>query len=81
MNRKMHAIFNQLGLTNREDRLIITSAIIGTDITTSANLTRNEAARLIDTLEQWTADGVAEQRITDAINTWITAQEENGGMQ
>jgi hypothetical protein len=76
MNRKMHAIFNQLGLTNREDRLIITSAIIGTDITTSANLTKNEAARLIDTLEQWMTDGVAEQRITDAINTWITAQEE-----
>ncbi|SRX93589.1 endodeoxyribonuclease RusA-like protein [Thermacetogenium phaeum DSM] [Mycobacterium shimoidei] len=52
-NRKMHALFRDLGLTEREDRLIVTSSILGFDVSTSSQLTVAEASKLIDTLDQW----------------------------
>lgn len=73
-NRLMHALFNQLGITNRDDRLIVSSEILGFPINTSTGLDKNEASRLIDTLDRWQQEGTAEQEITNALNQWATRQ-------
>jgi hypothetical protein len=76
----MHAIFRQLGLTDRNDRLTVTSHILGYDLTTSAGLTRNEARKLIDTLETWQLDHdypVAD-RVNDILNTAALEAEKEG---
>jgi hypothetical protein len=65
-NRRMHAIFRQLGLTDRNDRLTVTSHILGYDLKTSAGLTRNEARRLLDELEGWQLD--CDYPVADRIN-------------
>lgn len=49
-NRMMHALFNELQITDRDERLQITSRAIGRDVTSSSELTGDEAASLIDTL-------------------------------
>jgi hypothetical protein len=71
-NRKMHLLFRQLDLTDRDDRLTITTHILGYPITTSAGLTRDEARKLIDTLEIWQINNdeypVAD-RVNDILNT------------
>jgi hypothetical protein len=79
-NRKMHALFRELNLTERADRLTVTSHILGYDLTTSAGLTRNEARKLIDTLETWQLDHdypVAD-RVNDILNTAALEAEKEG---
>ena len=49
---KLHALFNANGLADRAERLAYTSGLIGRDIATSNELTRDEASRLIDHLER-----------------------------
>jgi hypothetical protein len=49
--RKMHAGFNDAGLTDRDARLRWVAALIGRDITTSSELTKAEASQVIDELE------------------------------
>lgn len=49
--RKMHAIFNQVGITDRAHRLEATRAIVGRDIGSANELTKTEAITLLDTLE------------------------------
>lgn len=56
-NRKMHALFREADITDRSDRLRLTSIVTGRDITTSSGLTRDEASTLIDQLEGWNVDG------------------------
>jgi hypothetical protein len=76
-NRRMHAIFRQLGLTDRNDRLTVTSHILGYDLTTSAGLTRNEAQRLLDQLESWQihdAEYPVQDRIREVLNTAALAE-------
>jgi hypothetical protein len=69
-SRKLHALFHQLDVNDRNDRLIITTHILGYHITSSAQLTKNEANRLIDTIESWflTAEYNAEDRVNDILN-------------
>ena len=50
-SRKMHAAFNDLGITDREQRLGYCTNLIGRQIETSKELTRDEASRVIDALE------------------------------
>jgi hypothetical protein len=73
-NRKMHALFRELNLTERADRLTVTSHILGYDLTTSAGLTRNEAQRLMDELEGWQIAGEADERINDILNEAALAE-------
>src|SRR6516162_4590791 len=73
-NRRMHAIFRQLGLTDRTDRLTVTSHILGYPLTTSAGLTRNEATQLLDQLETWQIHNEADERINDILNTAALAE-------
>jgi hypothetical protein len=52
---KMHACFNDLGITDREKRLEYTNRVLSRDkdqeVTSSKELTKAEAAKLIDALE------------------------------
>lgn len=53
--KKMHATLNEIGITGRNDRLRLASLISGREIASSNDLTKVEAARIIDALEsgQW----------------------------
>jgi hypothetical protein len=51
-SKKLHASFNDLGITDREQRLAYCTNLIGRDVTTSNDLTKDEASRVIDALEQ-----------------------------
>jgi hypothetical protein len=75
-NRKMHALFRQAGLTDRQDRLIVTGEILGYSLDTSAKLTGAEANTIIDTLEAWfdsTAPDI-DSRITNILQDWAARQ-------
>jgi hypothetical protein len=48
--RAMHATFNQLGITERQRRLDVTSAMIGRDVKSANELTVEEASTLLDML-------------------------------
>jgi hypothetical protein len=49
----MHAIFNELGITNRAERLTITRSLLSRgDLTSSNDLTREDASTLIDMLAE-----------------------------
>lgn len=50
--RKIMALFNEGGVTDRETRLQITIETIGREISSSSELTKDEAAKLIDRLER-----------------------------
>ncbi|MGH3500737.1 MAG: hypothetical protein ACRDQA_07545 [Nocardioidaceae bacterium] len=52
--KKMHATFNDLGVTDRDQRLIITSTAIGRTVGSANELTKDQAATLIDRLDQIT---------------------------
>lgn len=67
-NRKMHAQFRDAGITDRDDRLTVCSAILGFNLDTSSGLTVTEASKLIDTLEQWTQTGQTENQIREILN-------------
>lgn len=47
-NRLMHRMFHDLGISDRDERLEFTSAIVGRVLTSSTELTRGDASRLID---------------------------------
>ncbi|MEV0446091.1 AAA family ATPase [Streptomyces spectabilis] len=53
--RLMHATFNQLGFTERDDRLRATSLIVGHAVPSANNLTAAEAKTLLDTLTAYAA--------------------------
>lgn len=48
--QKMHALFNEQGITDRTDRLNYTSGVIGRDVSSSNDLTAAEASQLIEHL-------------------------------
>ncbi|MEU1152667.1 AAA family ATPase [Streptomyces sp. NPDC005918] len=48
--RLMHATFNQLGASGRDDRLRATSLIVGRDVPSANDLTGAEATTLLDTI-------------------------------
>lgn len=75
-NRKMHAVFRDVGLTDRQDRLIICGEIVGYNLTSSKDLTTVEASTIIDTLERWRDDpdvGV-DARLTEILQRWAARQ-------
>jgi hypothetical protein len=48
--QKMHASFNELGITDREQRLAYTSNVLGRDVESSKELTKADASKLIERL-------------------------------
>jgi hypothetical protein len=51
-SRKMAAQFSQLGITERSARLALVSGVLGTECTSSADLTSGEASRVIAFLDE-----------------------------
>lgn len=49
---KLHAIFSEAGISSRDTKLAISAHIIGRELQSSSDLTKDEASTLIDTLEQ-----------------------------
>ena len=49
--RKMHKLFNEHGLTDRDERMAYTVDCIGRELKSSNELTKDEASKLIDELE------------------------------
>jgi hypothetical protein len=47
---KMHASFNELGITDREQRLAYTGDVLGHDVTSSKELSKADASKLIERL-------------------------------
>lgn len=54
--KRMHATFRSAGLDDKGDRLAYASAIVGREVTTSAELTDDEAGQIIRALESIAAD-------------------------
>jgi hypothetical protein len=75
MNRKMHALFRDANVTDRDDRLTVTSSILGFELTTSASLTHSEGMKLIDTLEKWSQSGELDDQIREILNAATLAAE------
>lgn len=48
--RAMHAAFNDLGITDRQHRLDVTSAMLGHDVKSANELSRDEVSQLLDML-------------------------------
>lgn len=51
-SKKLHATFNELGITDRDQRMAYTIDVIGRDIESSNDLTKDEASRVIDRLQR-----------------------------
>lgn len=80
-NKMMFALFNKLGLSNREDRLEVVADIIGYRIDSSASMSRNEAANVISTLTKWWEgdNGVdPHDRINDILNEAAIRADQEG---
>ena len=61
MNRKFHALFRDLGVTDRADRLEVTGYVVGRQLASSNELSFDDGRTLIDTMESWLAgEGFAE---------------------
>jgi hypothetical protein len=52
-HRRMHALWRQAGITDRDQRLAFTAEILGHAVTTSRGLTPEDAAKVIDRLTSY----------------------------
>lgn len=67
---KLHTIFSKGGVDNRDTRLQACALIIGREIASSTDLTKEEASKLIETLEQFTqGDATFAETIDELIGT------------
>ena len=68
-NRKMHALFRDADITDRDDRLAVTGHILGYSLESSSGMTKPEATKLIDTLERWASAGETDDQVREILNT------------
>lgn len=64
----MHALWAAAKVTDRAARLALTTAATGREITTSSDLTRAEAARLIDYMVSLDRAGVLAERAAEHLD-------------
>jgi len=67
-SKKLHALVNELGM-NRDEKLTYASDVTGREITTTGDLTKEEAARVIDHLESTPDDAPTAVKAPDDIAT------------
>lgn len=74
----MFALFGEADVAkdNREDRLIVTSDIIGQPIASSSDLTDPQLYSLVNTLREWKDTGKLGQEVTDSLNRYALRQME-----
>lgn len=58
-SRKLHASFNEAGITDRDERLEYAATVIGHPVATSKDLTKREASAVIDALQKVIERGAA----------------------
>jgi hypothetical protein len=73
--KKLHALLNERGLGDRENGLRALSEILDREITTSKELSKQEAMRVIDVLEQQAAETVE----PDFDDEWPATAQPGGG--
>lgn len=64
--RKLHATFNERGIVERDDRLAFAAGVVGREVGSSKDLSRDEAGRVIDALESLPASEPEGWEPTDA---------------
>lgn len=74
---RLHALFTHLGVNDRDQRLAAATAIIGRPITSSSQLTADEAAILIDTLHRLDGDPTRLHQLVTAIQAATPRQQEH----
>lgn len=74
-NRKMHALFRNANVKEREDRLIITGHILGYRLETSNGITVGEATKVIDTLTEWEQNSATDDQVREILNQATIAAE------
>lgn len=72
----MFALFSEADIAkdNREDRIIVTTAIIGETVESSNDLTDPQLYTLVNTLREWKEAGVLGDKVTDILNAATLAQ-------
>lgn len=71
-HRHMHALWRESGVTDRADRLALTSAIVWRDIASSSDLEPWEAESVLRYLRRLHAAGLLETRARE----WLAAHRE-----
>lgn len=87
-SRKLHALLRENGADNRDAGLAIISGLIGRQVTTTKDLTKDEASAVIDQLEQEKADDAARAAQSPAdgpqlgeADGWPTVAPVGGGLR
>jgi len=75
---KLHTTLTNIGITDRDDYLTLCEHIIGYQVASTKNLTKNEAHQLINTLDNWQTDETypINDRLRDLLNTAALAEAE-----
>lgn len=74
-HRRMHALWRAAGVTERADRLALTSAVIGRSVTTSSELTGAEAAQIIRYMTRLDQAGWLRERAAAWLTAWRKEQQ------
>jgi hypothetical protein len=74
MNRKMHALFREADVTDRDDRLYVTGLLLNRKLDTSKGLTVADGKAVIDALENLKAAG-HDEGLVGAVNDLIRIAE------
>lgn len=64
---KLHTVFSKGGIQDRETRLQACCLIVAREMDHSTDLTKAEATRLIDQLEQWLNEGVLAETVAELV--------------
>lgn len=65
--QKLHVLFSQTGWTDKTDRLRAASAIVGRELSSSTEMTRPEASKVIDALDQVVKAEDPAERLTEVV--------------
>lgn len=56
--KKLHTVFTEAGIKDRDDRLRVASALVHVDLSSSTDLSKEQASDLLNTLDQLEQEGV-----------------------
>ncbi|GGV33926.1 hypothetical protein GCM10010182_67180 [Actinomadura cremea] len=65
--QKLHVLFSQVGWTDKADRLRATVAIVGRELASATELSRQEASKVIDALDEVARQEDPAERLTELV--------------